>query len=216
MMIKLYTGSGCSSSRRAKRWLIVHDIPFIEQNLIRQPLTKNEFIHLLKLTNNGVTEMLSTHSISYKNLVHRIDELSLSELYIEIRTSPSLLKKPIIYDQSAKLLTGFSEDKIRMFLSKAKRKQELNELLLSGHLVDFKENNLLQCLNFGINNLLFLINEIQFFQYGSIFLIPDFYDFSFQTRPIIFCRLSIPVKYLCIRLIICLFVDRIIANDNIR
>ncbi|MFU9924497.1 transcriptional regulator, partial [Enterococcus faecium] len=26
MMIKLYTGSGCSSSRRAKRWLIVHDI----------------------------------------------------------------------------------------------------------------------------------------------------------------------------------------------
>ncbi|MCZ1938409.1 transcriptional regulator, partial [Enterococcus faecium] len=93
-------------------------------------------------TNNGVTEMLSTHSISYKNLVHRIDELSLSELYIEIRTSPSLLKKPIIYDQSAKLLTGFSEDKIRMFLSKTKRKQELNELLLSGHLVDFKENNL--------------------------------------------------------------------------
>lgn len=142
MMIKLYTGSGCSSSRRAKRWLFVHDIPFIEQNLIRQPLTKNEFIHLLKLTNNGVTEMLSTHSISYKNLVHRIDELSLSELYIEIRTSPSLLKKPIIYDQSAKLLTGFSEDKIRMFLSKTKRKQELNELLLSGHLVDFKENNL--------------------------------------------------------------------------
>ena len=142
MMIKLYTGSGCSSSRRAKRWLIVHDIPFIEQNLIRQPLTKNEFIHLLKLTNNGVTEMLSTHSISYKNLVHRIDELSLSELYLEIRTSPSLLKKPIIYDQPAKLLTGFSEDKIRMFLPKTKRKQELNELLLSGHLVDFKENNL--------------------------------------------------------------------------
>ncbi|HGF7579974.1 TPA: hypothetical protein QFJ77_002456, partial [Enterococcus faecium] len=54
MMIKLYTGSGCSSSRRAKRWLIVHDIPFIEQNLIRQPLTKNEFIHLLKLTNNVI------------------------------------------------------------------------------------------------------------------------------------------------------------------
>ena len=142
MMIKLYTGSGCSSSRRAKRWLIVHDIPFIEQNLIRQPLTKNEFIHLLKLTNNGVTEMLSTHSISYKNLVHRIDELSLSELYLEIRTSTSLLKKPIIYDQPAKLLTGFSEDKIRMFLPKTKRKQELNELLLSGHLVDFKEYNL--------------------------------------------------------------------------
>lgn len=141
-MIKLYIGSSCSSSRRAKRWLITHDIPFIEQNLIRQPLTKNEFIHLLKLTNNGVTEMLSTHSISYKNLVHRIDELSLSELYIEIRTSPSLLKKPIIYDQPAKLLTGFSEDKIRMFLPKTKRKQELNELLLSGHLVDFKENNL--------------------------------------------------------------------------
>ena len=141
-MIKLYIGSSCSSSRRAKRWLITHDIPFIEQNLIRQPLTKNEFIHLLKLTNNGVTEMLSTHSISYKNLVHRIDELSLSELYIEIRTSPSLLKKPIIYDQPAKLLTGFSEDKIRMFLPKTKRKQELNELLLSGHLVEFKENNL--------------------------------------------------------------------------
>ena len=101
-MIKLYIGSSCSSSRRAKRWLITHDIPFIEQNLIRQPLTKNEFIHLLKLTN----------------------------------------KKPIIYDQPAKLLTGFSEDKIRMFLPKTKRKQELNELLLSGHLVDFKENNL--------------------------------------------------------------------------
>ncbi|WP_396336356.1 PhzF family phenazine biosynthesis protein, partial [Enterococcus faecium] len=49
-------GGDLECERRAKRWLIVHDIPFIEQNLIRQPLTKNEFIHLLKLTNNGVTE----------------------------------------------------------------------------------------------------------------------------------------------------------------
>ncbi|MBK4757200.1 transcriptional regulator [Enterococcus faecium] len=40
------------------------------------------------------------------------------------------MKKPIIYDQPAKLLTGFSEDKIRMFLPKTKRKQSFGDVLI--------------------------------------------------------------------------------------
>lgn len=41
-MIKIYTISSCTSCKKAKTWLNKHQLPYKEQNLGKEPLTKEE------------------------------------------------------------------------------------------------------------------------------------------------------------------------------
>lgn len=141
-MIFLYTIPGCNSCRFARKWFYEHQIDYKERSLKAQPLTKKEFFMMLHLTKNGLNEILSTHSFSYKKIKDRLDSLTLEELYQEIQKDPSLLKRPIITDHHKKFLTGFSEDKIRLFLPRTARKQALNDILLIDHLTQFDVNEL--------------------------------------------------------------------------
>lgn len=136
-MVFLYTMPGCNSCRFARKWLYDHQIDYKERSLNAQPLTKKEFFMMLHLTKNGLNEVLSTHSFSYKKIKDQLDSLTLEELYREIQKDPSLLKRPIITDHHKKFLTGFSEDKIRLFLPRTARKQALNDILLIDHLTQF-------------------------------------------------------------------------------
>ncbi len=136
-MIFLYTMPGCNACRFARKWFNDHHIDFIERSLTTQPLTKKEFYWMLSLTKNGLNEILSTHSFSYKKIKDQLDSFTLGELYREIQKDPSLLKRPIITDRHKKFLTGFSEDRIRLFLPRPVRKQALNDILLVDHLAQF-------------------------------------------------------------------------------
>ena len=52
-MINLYVSSSCTSCRKARAWLNKHDIPFKERNIFSEPLTKEEIVNILRLTENG-------------------------------------------------------------------------------------------------------------------------------------------------------------------
>ena len=43
-MIKIYTISSCTSCKKAKTWLNNHQLPYKEQNLGKEPLTKEEIL----------------------------------------------------------------------------------------------------------------------------------------------------------------------------
>jgi len=46
-MIKIYTISSCTSCKKAKTWLNNHQLPYKEQNLGKEPLTKEEILNIL-------------------------------------------------------------------------------------------------------------------------------------------------------------------------
>ena len=46
-MIKIYTISSCTSCKKAKTWLNKHQLPYKEQNLGKEPLTKEEILTIL-------------------------------------------------------------------------------------------------------------------------------------------------------------------------
>lgn len=113
-MIKIYTISSCTSCKKAKTWLNKHQLPYKEQNLGKEPLTKEEILTILSKTENGVESIVSKKNRYAKALNCDIDELSVSEVIDLIQENPRILKSPILIDDK-RLQVGYKEDDIRAF-----------------------------------------------------------------------------------------------------
>jgi len=121
-MIKIYTISSCTSCKKAKTWLNKHQLPYKEQNLGKEPLTKEEILTILSKTENGVESIVSKKNRYAKALNCDIDELSVSEVIDLIQENPRILKSPILIDE--RLQVGYKEDDIRAFLPRSIRNVE--------------------------------------------------------------------------------------------
>lgn len=123
-MINLYVSSSCTSCRKARAWLNKHDIPFKERNIFSEPLTKEEIVNILRLTENGTEEIISTRSRAFQELHVNWDDLSIDQLLDLVEKNPSLLRRPIIMDDR-RLQVGYNDDEIRRFLPRKVRRLEL-------------------------------------------------------------------------------------------
>ena len=122
-MIKIYTISSCTSCKKAKTWLNKHQLPYKEQNLGKEPLTKEEILTILSKTENGVESNIKKKNRYAKALNCDIDELSVSEVIDLIQENPRILKSPILIDDK-RLQVGYKEDDIRAFLPRSIRNVE--------------------------------------------------------------------------------------------
>ncbi len=98
-------------------------IPFVERNILKEPLTVSELQGILRMTLDGTEGIVATRSKVYKDLDLDIDELSLQELMELIQKHPRLLRSPIIMDEK-RLQAGYQEDEIRQFLPRKTRKTQ--------------------------------------------------------------------------------------------
>ncbi len=120
-MIKLYVSASCTSCRKAKAWLKQNGLRFEERNIMSDPLTTDEIKEILSLTETGTDEIISTRSKVYEKLDIDFDELTLSELVDIIEEHPSLLRRPLIFDET-KFQVGFNEDEIHQFIPREVRR----------------------------------------------------------------------------------------------
>lgn len=126
-MLNLYTSPSCTSCRKVKAWLKEHDISFKERNIFANPLNKEEIMQVLRMTENGTEEIISTRSRTFQNLKINLDDLSIDQLIDLVEKNPSLLRRPIIMDDR-RLQVGYNEDEIRRFLPRKVRRLELEEI----------------------------------------------------------------------------------------
>ena len=91
-----------------------------KENIISRSITVDELKSILRLTEDGVTEIISTKSKTFQELNINIDELSLNELYNLIIKHPQMLRRPIILDEK-RLQVGYNEEEIRKFLPRTIR-----------------------------------------------------------------------------------------------
>ncbi|MBN3489415.1 transcriptional regulator SpxA [Lactobacillus acidophilus] len=125
-MVDLYVSPSCTSCRKARAWLEKHNIPFKERNIFSEPLTKEELLKILRMTENGTEEIISTRSKAFQQLKINLDDLSIDQLLDLVEKNPSLLRRPIIMDDR-RLQVGYNEDEIRRFLPRKVRRLELAE-----------------------------------------------------------------------------------------
>ena len=128
-MITLFLSPSCTSCRKARAWLLNHEVPFVEHNIMTSPLSAQELQHILSLTENGTDDIISTRSKIFQKLDLDVESLSISELIKLSEENPSLLRRPIILD-AKRMQIGFNEDEIRAFLPRSYRQQELREATL--------------------------------------------------------------------------------------
>ncbi|WP_144501166.1 transcriptional regulator SpxA [Bacillus nitratireducens] len=119
-MVILYTTASCSSCRKAKAWLEEHQIDYTEKNIVSNSLTVDELKSILRLTEDGATEIISTSSKTFQELNINIEALSLNEFYKLIIEYPQMLRRPIMLDEK-RLQVGFNEEEIRKFLPRSVR-----------------------------------------------------------------------------------------------
>ncbi|HZH59542.1 MAG TPA: transcriptional regulator SpxA [Metabacillus sp.] len=125
-MVTLYTSPSCTSCRKAKAWLEEHDIAYVERNIFSEPLTIQEIKEILRMTEDGTDEIISTRSKIFQKLNINLETLPLQDLYTLIRENPGLLRRPIIIDEK-RLQVGYNEDEIRRFLPRRVRTYQLQE-----------------------------------------------------------------------------------------
>src|SRR5699024_12094223 len=98
-----------------KAWLQENDISYTERNVFSEPLTLDEVKSILRMTEYGTEEIISTRSKTFQKLNVDIDSLPMNELYTLIMENPGLLSRPIIMDEK-RLQVGYNEDEIRRIL----------------------------------------------------------------------------------------------------
>jgi regulatory protein spx len=128
-MLTLYFSPSCTSCRKAKAWLKEHQIDHKERNIFAEPLNAEELKSLLKLTDNGTEDLISQRSKVFQKLDIDFDDLSMTQLLKLVQEHPSLLRRPMIADEK-RLLIGFNEEEIRVFLPRELKKMEMKDTRL--------------------------------------------------------------------------------------
>jgi regulatory protein spx len=120
-MLTLFFSPSCTSCRKAKAWLEMHQISFERRNIFSKPLQPEELKALLRLTDEGTEEIISRRLKVFQKLDIDFDDLPLPKLLELVQQNPSLLRRPMITD-GKRLLIGFNEEEIRMFLPRSFKK----------------------------------------------------------------------------------------------
>ena len=126
-MVTLYTTPSCTSCRKARAWLEEHQIPYTERNIFSEPLSLQEIKDILRMTEEGTEDIVSTRSKAYSDLNIEISEISLNDFYRIVQEQPGLLRRPIMIDEK-RLQIGFNEDEIRRFMPREVRALELRKV----------------------------------------------------------------------------------------
>lgn len=120
-MIQIYTTPSCGSCRKAKKWFKDRNIPYVEKNIFSVKLSKSDIQSILALTENGVSDIISTRSKVFMESDLDIESMTMSELYEFIIENPSVLRRPLILSDE-NLQIGYNEDDIRVFIPKDLRR----------------------------------------------------------------------------------------------
>jgi regulatory protein spx len=126
IMVTLFTSPSCTSCRKAKAWLKENEIPYQERNIFSEPLSIEEVKQILRMTEDGTDEIISTRSKTFQELNINLESMPLQDLYQLIADHPGLLRRPIILDEK-RLQVGYNEDEIRRFLPRKVRTFQLME-----------------------------------------------------------------------------------------
>ncbi|MBU0278789.1 transcriptional regulator SpxA [Gemella sp. zg-570] len=132
MVVTLFTSPSCTSCRKAKAWLVEHNIEFEERNIFSEPLTIEEIQNILSITEQGTEDIISVRSKTFQKLNIDIDTLSMNSLYKIIQENPGMLRRPILVDDK-RLQVGYNVDEIRRFLPKEVRENQLKEIKKYGY-----------------------------------------------------------------------------------
>ena len=123
-MIQIYTTPSCASCRKAKKWFDQYKIQYSEKNIFSIKLSKDDIFRMLANSENGFEDIISTRSKILKEKKLDPENMSVQALVNFIIEYPSVLKRPIIINES-ELQVGYNNEDITIFLPKELRNSDV-------------------------------------------------------------------------------------------
>jgi Arsenate reductase and related proteins, glutaredoxin family len=114
-MIRLYYGSSSTSSRMAYAWFKNRALEISIRKT--KYISKEDLLHILRLSNNGFSDILKSGNKSTSKIQQKIEllkEMKFNDGLNYIMENPEVLRVPIIFDEK-KLLIGYNSEEIRKF-----------------------------------------------------------------------------------------------------
>ena len=108
---KVYEYKGCSTCRKALKWLDAQGIEFKAVPIRETPPNKTELRRVLKASEGNIRKLFNTSGGDYKklNLKENLPILSEAQAIDILNTNGNLVKRPFVVNKSGGL-TGFNED----------------------------------------------------------------------------------------------------------
>ena len=103
--------SGCSTCRKALKWLDAHEVAAQVRALLDDAPTRAELSKWVKASGVGVRKWLNTSGQSYRALGKaKVDAASDDTLLDWLAQDPKLIKRPVLVD-GARVVVGFKEER---------------------------------------------------------------------------------------------------------
>ena len=107
----------CGTCRKAKKWLVEHDIEFIDRPIKDEPPTIEELKKWHELSGLPLKRFFNTSGQLYRSmgLKDRLKTMSEDEMYEILATDGMLVKRPILVNGDT-VLVGFKETEYESLL----------------------------------------------------------------------------------------------------
>lgn len=125
-MLKLYSSPSCISCRKVKKFFKKYNIPFVEKNIFKTPILKDEIIKMLSMSENGFDDIISRRSKVFQETTMDLEKMKTKELVDFIIENPSVLRRPIIVGD-LDLQVGYNDDDIEVFIPEEIRHRDCLE-----------------------------------------------------------------------------------------
>jgi arsenate reductase len=111
-MLKFYAYTGCSTCRKARKWLESQGVAFEEVAIREQPPSKKELKAVLASLDGELKRLFNTSGQDYRALgmKDRLPSMTTEEAMDLLAGRGNLIKRPLVVDsESGKGVTGFKE-----------------------------------------------------------------------------------------------------------
>lgn len=107
--MKIYTYSGCSTCKKATKWLREHDVAFDERPIRDTPPSKAELKAMLKVLGDR-KKLFNVSGQDYRalNMKDRLPNMSDAEVIDLLADNGNLIKRPFVIGEGVGLV-GFNE-----------------------------------------------------------------------------------------------------------
>ncbi len=127
----VYTSASCVSCRKVIEWLKNHEIEYLEKRILVTALKVEEIKRILRFSHNGLEDIISKRSKIIREKKIKINKLTTDEAINLVQTHPSILRRPILIQESmTQLIVGFNEESIEIFLRYKKIAAEKSDFII--------------------------------------------------------------------------------------
>lgn len=112
-MITLFQYPGCSTCKKALKWLDARGTAYESVHIVESPPSKTRLVKLIKRSGLPTKKFFNTSGKAYREggWSKKVSELSVTEAAAELAKNGMLIKRPLVDGgEDGPVLVGFNED----------------------------------------------------------------------------------------------------------